>query len=115
MPRPCKRRRICSMPRNLRFAPVGHENTEIVNMTLDEYEAIRLIDSLRMNQEECAKRMGVARTTAQSIYNNARMKIAECIVEGKELHINGGDYFLCEETVCECKHCCKRTKYEENK
>lgn len=102
------------MPRNLRFAPVGCENTEVVNMTLDEYEAIRLIDSLRMNQEECAKMMGVARTTAQSIYNNARMKIAECIVEGKELHINGGDYFLCEEKVYECRHCCKRKQRVNN-
>ena len=46
MPRPCKRRRICAMPGCRRFGPGGGcENREqIVTMTLDEYESVRLID-----------------------------------------------------------------------
>ena len=45
-----------------------------VEMTLDEYETIRLIDLLDYTQEECAVQMGVARTTVQSVYNEARKK-----------------------------------------
>ena len=41
-------------------------------MTVDEYEAIRLIDLLGFTQEECAKQMSVARTTVQGIYAEAR-------------------------------------------
>ena len=43
MPRPCKRRRICSMPENYSFAPVSkNERTEVLVMTIDEYEAVSL-------------------------------------------------------------------------
>ena len=67
-------------------------------MTLDEYEAIRLMDQ-----------MGVARTTVQLIYNNARRKLADCLVNGKRLVIEGGDVALCERHA-QCPgrgHCCR--------
>lgn len=111
MPRPCKRRRICAMPRCNRFGPMeGGSAQQAVQMTLDEFEAIRLIDLEELNQEECARRMNVARTTAQSIYNSARHKLAESLISGKELHIKGGAYVLCDgnEANCHCKYCCKR-------
>lgn len=112
MPRPCKRRRICAMPGCGHFGPKDKNDTvhsEIV-MTLDEFETIRLIDLEELTQEECAERMNVARTTAQSIYNNARHKLAECMVDGKELIIKGGEYDLCNgnEENRHCKFCCKR-------
>ncbi|MEG2378247.1 MAG: DUF134 domain-containing protein [Clostridia bacterium] len=98
MARPCKRRSICAMPRCARFGPQNEVLAErqIIIMTLDEFEAIRLIDLQGMTQEQCAALMNVARTTAQAIYNSARTKLAECIVNEKDLHIEGGNYVLCD-------------------
>ncbi|MEG1061082.1 MAG: DUF134 domain-containing protein [Oscillospiraceae bacterium] len=116
MPRPCKRRRICAMPGCKRFGPKDGTAAErlIVVMTLDEFESIRLIDLESLTQEQCAERMNVARTTAQSIYNNARIKLAECLVNGKELHIEGGDYVLCDgdSEKCGCSRPCRNHCYQ---
>ncbi len=106
MPRPCKRRRICAMPGCGRFGPMdgGAAERAVVTMTLDEYESIRLIDLEGLTQEACAESMNVARSTVQAIYDSARTKLAECLVNEKELRIAGGDYVLCNgETGC--GHC----------
>lgn len=66
-------------------------------MTVEEYESVRLIDLEGLKQEECATRMNVARTTVQRIYNEARKKIAEALVSGTILKIEGGDYKLYDE------------------
>ncbi len=96
MPRPCKQRRICALPGCRRFGPrEPASDAGSLVMTLDEYEALRLIDLEALSQEECAGRMGVARTTAQAIYNSARRKLANCLVHGRELRIEGGHYCLC--------------------
>lgn len=98
MARPCKRRRVCAMPGCRKFGPDGFTEAErkTIVMTVDEYETIRLIDLGDMTQEQCAKQMNIARTTVQSIYNSARKKLAECLVEEKELTIQGGEYELCD-------------------
>ena len=112
MPRPKKCRRVCRMPGNRNFGPLGNRENErkIVVMTVDEFETIRLIDLERLSQEECAECMNIARTTAQAIYNSARMKLAEVLVNSMELSIHGGDYVLCdkEPSGCGCGHCHKR-------
>ena len=113
MPRPRKCRKVCHMPKVCNFVPVGQdENQTAVVLTVDEFEAIRLIDEQGFSQEECSSYMQVARTTAQAIYNTARAKIATALVEGMPLRIEGGDYRLCEgkEDVCHCGGC-QRHRY----
>lgn len=95
MARPVKRRRICEMPCVEEFCPSAARSADSVEMTVDEYEAIRLIDGLDFSQEECALQMNVARTTVQAIYDSARKKLAEVLVQGKRLKIGGGAYELC--------------------
>lgn len=106
MARPRKCRKVCRMPRICEFNPRGCA-AGTVTLTVDEYETIRLIDREGFSQEECAGYMHVARTTAQQIYNRARGKIAEALVSGLNLRIEGGDYALCDgkETECRCGGC----------
>ncbi len=96
MSRPTKCRTICRFPQTLEFTPSRDEVArEPVIMTVDEYETIRLIDKEGLSQEECSRRMQVARTTAQKIYESARKKIADVLVDGLPLRIEGGEYRLC--------------------
>ena len=108
MPRPKKWRKVCCLPENRSFGPVPGfgqtppEVTQPVIMTVDEYEAVRLIDLEGMNQEACAEKMRSARTTVQSIYAEARKKLADSLVNGKLLRIEGGDYELCDGNGTRC-------------
>ncbi len=106
MPRPKKCRKVCRLPRVSEFYPAGTSG-ECIALTVDEYETVRLIDREGFSQEECAGYMKVARTTVQQIYNSARVKIAEALVEGKGIRIGGGDYTLCDgaEAYCACGGC----------
>ncbi len=110
MPRPRKQKLICSLPSCSTFAPCPSSNRnegEAVVMSLEEYETIRLIDLNNMDQAQCAEEMGVARSTVQRLYMDARRKIAGCIVEGRKLKISGGDYTLCakREDPAKCQNC----------
>ncbi len=90
MPRPVRCRRIEHMPVYRSFSPDDITAGESVRMTVDEYEAVRLLDAEGLTQEACADRMNVARTTVTAIYDSARKKIADAIVHGKRLLIAGG-------------------------
>ena len=99
------------MPVSGRFGPldIPGNKLEPVSMSVDEYETIRLIDLEEKTQEECAAQMNVARTTVQRVYNDARRKLAEALVEGKMLMIQGGDFELYGEKAGACKAgCCRR-------
>ena len=111
MARPRKCRKVCCLPEINLFGPLNipNKDSEMIVMTVDEYEAIRLIDLEGMMQEECAEKMNVARTTVQRIYNDARKKLAQSLVNGNVLKIVGGDYKLCNESepLCGCGRCHK--------
>lgn len=97
MPRPTKCRRVCHYPHTMKFNPAtNEEGKHPVILTLDEYETIRLIDQEGMSQEQCSQQMQVARTTVQKIYGNARKKLADVLVLGLPLRIEGGDVLLCD-------------------
>lgn len=99
MARPRKLRRVCFLPKEVEYGPMNSQinNEKIIIMTVDEYETIRLIDLEGMTQEECSDRMNVARTTVQRIYFDARKKLADSLVNGLILKIEGGDFKLCSE------------------
>ncbi len=92
MPRPKRCRRIYGYPNHWSFVPEDTEITETIPFTLDEYETIRLIDYQKMTQEECASAMCVSRATVTNIYENARYKLADAMVNGKRIRITGGAY-----------------------
>lgn len=109
MPRPMKRRRVCSLPDNVSFGPLGKPgDQEEVRMTVDEYETIRLIDLEAFTQEAAAEQMNVGRTTVQAIYADARKKLADALVNGKLLTIDGGKYQLCDYSEDFCGPACRR-------
>lgn len=116
MSRPRKCRRVCCLPESDLFGPFGNESEEkkMIIMSVEEYEAIRLIDLEEMTQEECAIKMSVARTTIQRIYNDARKKLADALVNGQMLQIMGGDYQLCEKPSTEfgCPRCRRKRESE---
>ena len=106
MPRPKKCRRVCAYPRTVAFSPEGApEERAAVVLTVEEYEAIRLIDKEGLSQEQASELMQVARTTVQQIYADARRKLAEVLVDGLPLRIEGGDYQLCRGTGCRRSSC----------
>ena len=108
MPRPKKCRKVCQMPTTKEFQPIGDTSCKAsVILTVDEYEAIRLIDKQGFSQEECSNYMQVARTTVQLIYNSARKKLADALVDGLSIRIEGGDFQLCDgnEDYCGCGGC----------
>ena len=94
MPRKPRCRWIDRYPDHWEFSPEEAADGEPVVMSLDEFETIRLLDREGLTQEQCAERMGVARTTVTAIYESARRKTAEALVDGRRLLIRGGNYRL---------------------
>jgi predicted DNA-binding protein (UPF0251 family) len=74
------------------FKPAGRRGCEIelIGMTLDEFEALRLADLEGLYQEQAAVCMGVSRATFGRIVESAHRKVAEALVHGKALRIRGG-------------------------
>ena len=102
MSRPRKCRRVCHFPEINEFSPIGEVSGEPVILTIDEFETIRLIDKENLSQEECGVQLCVGRTTIQKIYESARKKLANALVLGLPIKIEGGDYCLCNGNVDFC-------------
>ncbi|WP_129721666.1 DUF134 domain-containing protein [Xylanivirga thermophila] len=118
MPRPRKWKRVCNMPKVNTFGPCIEDNdiTGAIQMTVEEFETIRLIDHEGLNQEQCSEIMGIGRSTVQRLYEKARRKIADSIVNGKVLKIEGGDYRVCSdlESGNACEKCI-RNRYRRGR
>jgi len=101
MPRPRKARHVGCKPMYRHYGPMNLDNepNRTVHLSIDEYETIRLIDYLGLQQDECADKMRVGRTTAQRIYNEAKHKIADAIVNGKMIEITGGEVVYTNEVT----------------
>lgn len=106
MARPTKWRRVEFIPNVQYFAPynIDAANLQKNIMLIEEVEAIRLKDFEGMEQEECAKKMEVSRQTFQRILNVAREKIADSLINGKALRIEGGNYTrnICPTKCLDC-------------
>ncbi len=107
MARPKNCRRIGAMPESDYFKPRGIPLSflEEVTLTVDEFEAMRLADMDGLYQEQAAKKMNVSRPTFGRIIESAHKKIAEALVKGKALKIEGGDYSMAAMQKFKCFAC----------
>lgn len=106
MARPIKLRTICSYPTIMEMHPLG-SYSDTVNMTFGEYEVVRLIDAKGYSQIECARQMGLARSSVATIYDTARKKMSNALIGGNALAIHGGNVKLCGNRSRCCGGCGK--------
>ena len=106
MARPKKNRIVLNPPMYSDFKPAGVNGAKLehINLLLDEFEAFRLADFLQMTHEEAADEMGISRSSFTRLIEKSRKKIAEFIIKGKFLTINGGNvHFL--KNLFKCEDC----------
>lgn len=108
MARPQKDRIVACDPTVSYFKPRGipMRDIEEVKLTIDQMEAIRLADLEGLSHEEAGLQMGVSRATFGRIIQRARQVVAEALVHGKAIHLEGGNYqILSTERRFLCKAC----------
>lgn len=107
MARPKHCRRVASMPGSNYFKPKGVPLSvlEEVVLAMDEFEAIRLADLEGLYQEQAADRMKVSRQTFGRIVESAHRKIAEALVKGKALKVEGGEFEMASSRKFACYDC----------
>lgn len=120
MPRPNKCRNVLSNPGVFHFRPVGFkiEKKDEVELTLDEFEAIRLADFEGFYQKEAAEQMNISRQTFGNIINSAHKKIADFLINAKALKITGGSFrMITDDSNFVCYGCklFKGTEFEFEK
>ncbi|NLA57881.1 MAG: DUF134 domain-containing protein [Firmicutes bacterium] len=106
MARPPKPRRVEFMPEVTVFKPVGMpmRQLEEVVLSVEELEALRLKDLEGLEQEECAERMNISRPTFQRVLASSRHKVADALIGGKVLRVEGGHYRLAVRRF-QCREC----------
>jgi len=107
MARPINCRRVGSMPESNYFKPRGIPLSALkeVVLTVDEFEAIRLGDLEGLYQEKAAERMKVSRQTFGRIIDSAHKKVAEALVKGRALKIEGGEFEVAAMRKFKCYDC----------
>jgi predicted DNA-binding protein (UPF0251 family) len=98
MARPKKCRWVCCEPSVNYFKPRGIPMTELerISLAVDELEALRLKDLGGLEQEQAAATMNVSQPTFHRILESAHSKVADALVNGKAIRIEGGDYMVRE-------------------
>ncbi len=106
MSRPKKERIVYQPPLYADFKPQGihRRDLEPLCLALDEFEAIRLADYQGMEHTEAALEMEISRSTFTRLIEGARKKMAQFLVEGKHLHIEGGNIHF-NGNVIRCQDC----------
>ncbi|KYC52295.1 MAG: hypothetical protein AMQ74_00789 [Candidatus Methanofastidiosum methylothiophilum] len=108
MPRARKKRCIYVDTKARYFKPRGVplDNLDIIQLTFEELEAIRLKDLLGLEQTEASEKMGVSQPTFHRILKEARKKVSDALVNSKAIEIYGGDYKMgLRHYECQnCKH-----------
>lgn len=111
MSRPQKWRKVEFIPNIQYFGPLDSQtaNMEENILLIEEAEAIRLKDVEKLEQEECAEKMEISRQTFQRILSTGREKIADSIINGKAIRIEGGNF---TRNICpvHCLDCNKEWK-----
>jgi len=93
--RPKKYRIVHEDPKITQFSPRGRPGRpDEVNLTMDEYEAIRLTDYMGFDQKEAAKSMRISQQTFSRVLNKARKNIANALIRGTSIKIQGGSYVI---------------------
>jgi uncharacterized protein len=90
MPRPRLKRRICFCPSVYYFKPKGVplKELKVIELSIEEVEALRLKNIERLGQVECAKKMKTSQSTFQRILSSAYKKTTEALIQGKAIKIN---------------------------
>ena len=108
MVRPQKERRVAFNPEISYFKPRGIPmfDLEEVCLTVDQREAIRLSDLLGLSHEEAGRNMGVSRATFGRIIQRAREAVADALINGKAINVEGGNYQLIDKVrTFRCSGC----------
>ena len=107
MARPRNCRRVGSLPGSEYYKPRGIPLSmlEEITLSVDEFEAIRLADLENLYQEQAAAKMKVSRPTFGRIIESAHKKVAEALVKGKALKIEGGDFEVAAIRKFRCNGC----------
>lgn len=100
MARPVKWRHVAALPQATYFKPAGVplRALEDVDLSVEEAEAIRLKDLDGLEQEQCAEKMRISRPTFHRVLQSARRKVADVLVNGKALRIQGGNFALAKQS-----------------
>lgn len=106
MGRPQKERGISEPPRIHSFRPlsVPKECLDTVTLTIDEFEAVRFADQQGLDHKDAARNMGISRTTFTRLIEKARKKIADALIDVKELCIEGGNVHF-RRNIFRCASC----------
>jgi len=93
-------------PFRLSYKPAGVPGTHLeeISITVDEYEAIRLVDYEELEHQEAADKMNISRPTLTRLVKRARNKIAIFLVECRKLDIHGGNFHF-ENDIAQCQDC----------